>query len=96
MPSSCSLANESETSIAFDVTDDKINKTPWSLILFWMVENEQYEMFWYLWEEIGFLDWGMQNLEWIMTVLTYNKNLLFLEEIFKSSTFKKIIRNQHF
>jgi len=58
--------------------------------------NEQYEMFWYLWEEIGFLDWGMQNLEWIMTVLTYNKNLLFLEEIFKSSTFKKIIRNQHF
>ena len=53
-------------------------------------------MFQYLWEEIGFIDWGLNNLEWILTVICYNKNEEFMDFIFASQTFIKIVRSQHF
>lgn len=76
----------------FDTTDIDANKFPRSLILFWMIENEQTDMFKFLWNEIGYIDWGLINLEWIITVLSYNRNNEYLKLIFSSSTFSKILR----
>lgn len=51
-------------------------------------------MFKYLWSGVGFIDWGIVNLEWAITVLSYNKNIVFLKEILISDTFRKIVRLQ--
>jgi len=50
-------------------------------------------MFNFLWNDIGYIDWGLINLEWIITVLTYNKNSDYLKLIFTSNTFSRILRD---
>ena len=48
------------------------NHYPRSLILFIAVELDYFEIFKYLWNDFGFIDWGIYNLEWMVMVLCYN------------------------
>ena len=69
---------------------------PRSLILFWLIENNDIEIFKYLWSEIPFINWGVNNLEWLISVACYNRNLPFITEILLSTTFSSIIRSLPF
>lgn len=50
----------------------------------------------YLFNEIGYIDWGISNLEWIVTLSSYQKNQELLSLILNSPTFTQILKKQHF
>ena len=64
---------------------------PRSLILFIAIENEMPDVFEYLWREVGFIDWGLSNLEWALMNICFNHDQELLDVFLTSDTFVETV-----
>lgn len=69
IPSGSNLANDSETDLEADHKVESLKKVR-SLILFWALDNENFEMLRYLWtfDFYEATQWGVKNLEFMLVL----------------------------
>lgn len=106
VPSNTGMANESEISheITNDISprekerkrkslthsETRFGSIPRSLVLFWPIDQENYEMFSYLWNSLE-VNWGLKTLKFILTMIWIKENSKLLETFLQSANFWKII-----
>lgn len=71
-------------------SEGRFGSIPRSLVLFWPIDQENIEIFNYLWNDLS-VNWGLKSLKFILTMICIKENLNLLESFLESETFEKIV-----
>jgi hypothetical protein len=76
-------------------SDKRFGSNPRNLLLFFAIEQENVEMFKYLWNTL-YINWGLKSLKFNLTMLWIKENNKMIETWLLSDTFVKIINSLPF
>ena len=80
---------------AKSISESRYGTTPRSLILFWPIDQENVEMFEYLWN-LEHINWGIKNLKFNLAMICIKENIRLLEVFLYSPSFDRIINSIDF
>lgn len=71
-------------------SEDRFGSIPRSLVLFWPIDQENYDIFNYLWNDLE-INWGLKTLKFILVTICIKENQKLLGSFLQSATFENIV-----